>query len=339
MPPPEQGKIKNCSECRRLKIKCIRDGDSWPCVPCRRRRCDDLCPEGFVGTSEKATSERLLRHYRTKVASLESELEAERIINRRLREESPDLDESDQVQTDALYHCQVQETQQQYPTNSTNNEGAAASIAYTQDYLVSNNRSFHGRSTGAYYVHPSNEGPSQMLLPYYSALRRAQAAIREIAFEEAMQLLRTYIESVTWMYSPISHATIQRYTQRAYGHSCTASEMSIVCFALALGNHFQKSVDREAKELHPKLYNFGLACLLRSETFEKPTLEAAAAAHLCTSYLFSQGEPGKSQAAWQMLGMGIRLAVSLGLHCDQSELGLSKEIPLKQIRGFLGAIW
>lgn len=72
---PSQGRTSSCAECRRLKLKCDRGtSDSWPCVQCRRRKCSELCPGSVSMPTAKAGNERLLRHYRSKIADLEARL-------------------------------------------------------------------------------------------------------------------------------------------------------------------------------------------------------------------------------------------------------------------------
>lgn len=72
-----QGRISSCAECRRLKLKCDRGAsDSWPCVQCRRRKCSELCPGSTSTPTAKAGNEKLLRHYRNKIADLEARLSA-----------------------------------------------------------------------------------------------------------------------------------------------------------------------------------------------------------------------------------------------------------------------
>ena len=302
------GKARSCAECRRLKLKCIRERDAWPCQPCRRRRCEELCPEGSSATTDKAASERLLRHYRTKIASLEAELKRERAVGGLLR--SPEEDFEDGEGGDHL---------------APSEQDGEPSVVYASDGLVANQRHFHGRSSGAYFAHPTADVHPSPSYSSRAAVRRAEAALKQIPFEDATDLLLVYAQSVTWLYSPISCATIHRLLRKAYDANCSASEMSIVCFALALGNHFQCAIDGEAAEFHRHLHRLGIDCLMHYDTLQWPSLEAAAAAHLCTSYLLSQGESSMSQAAWQVLGLGIRLAVSLGLHCDQSQFGAIQE--------------
>lgn len=43
-----QQKVKPCSECSRLKLKCSRS--PWPCHSCRQRNLSHLCPEGQLST-------------------------------------------------------------------------------------------------------------------------------------------------------------------------------------------------------------------------------------------------------------------------------------------------
>lgn len=313
------GKIKSCSECRRLKLKCIRDGDSWPCVPCRRRRCNELCPDGIANTTEKASSERLLRHYRSRIATLEVELEEQKELNRHVLNETQSYNNQLHLADNAASNAQRDRPEDGGQSSSH--------VSYSYTGLVTNHRHFHGRSTGALYAHPEDhlERRTSSSSSASASIQRAKAILNQFPFEDAMNLLTLYSESVTWMYSPISCTDIHRFTRRAYDASCTSGEMSVVCLALALGNHFQRTTDSGAQEIHPRLYRAGLECILGFETFEKPSLEAAAACHLCCSYLLSQGESGKSQAAWQMLGIGIRLAVSMGLHCEQKQWGASHE--------------
>lgn len=76
-PAQTQGRASSCAECRRLKLKCDRgSSETWPCVQCRRRKCAELCPGSVSTPTAKAGNEKLLRHYRSKIASLEARLSA-----------------------------------------------------------------------------------------------------------------------------------------------------------------------------------------------------------------------------------------------------------------------
>ena len=69
-------KIKSCAECRRLKLKCVRDpSGEWPCQQCQRRKCPQICPSLTSTTSARAGNERLLRFYRNRISELEAKLE------------------------------------------------------------------------------------------------------------------------------------------------------------------------------------------------------------------------------------------------------------------------
>ena len=55
-----------------------------------------------------------------------------------------------------------------------------------------------------------------------------------------------------------------------------------------------------------------------------PSPEAASALHMLTTYMLTSGDPKLAQAAWNTLGLGVRLAQSMGLSMDQHKWGLSE---------------
>ncbi len=78
-----------------------------------------------------------------------------------------------------------------------------------------------------------------------------------------------------------------------------------------------------------RIFQLGFSVFLRQSSnlsiFAPCVWESAVSAHLAVSYLLSCGQADTSHAAWQVLGSGIRMAVSMGLHCSQSTWNLPPE--------------
>ncbi len=89
------------------------------------------------------------------------------------------------------------------------------------------------------------------------------------------------------------------------------------------------STTQEAHGEDQRIFHVGFTCFLRQSSpmgvFAPCVWESAVSAHLAVSYLLSRGNADTSHAAWQILGCGIRQAVSLGLHCSQSAWNLPPE--------------
>ncbi len=141
------------------------------------------------------------------------------------------------------------------------------------------------------------------------------------------------------MYDPVDIEHLAETLHRLYTEATPVSDprMSMLLLALALGAIFfyphttpkggersgskssgdgtNKSVDRN---LAHSLFTLGFDLFAQKGTwlgvFSPCTWETAVCAHLSVSYLLSRGEADSSHAAWQVLGTGIRIAVSLGLH-------------------------
>jgi hypothetical protein len=174
-------------------------------------------------------------------------------------------------------------------------------------------------------------------------------------YEESLVLLLLYEQCVTWLYSPIEVDSIWSILEATYSLSknVTRDRLLLLCFALALGAKFgvASSSDTDIDWMHEKAsripttsmmtimsklratsddiamrifafaYNSFLDPDLGVGLLATPTLEKACSAHLCTSFLLSFGETSKSNMAWQILGLGVRMSVAQGLHRRQPRTG------------------
>jgi hypothetical protein len=68
-----------------------------------------------------------------------------------------------------------------------------------------------------------------------------------------------------------------------------------------------------------------LLCVPERHFMVRHSLAAVETLHMMVSYLFNVGHADGPKAAWHILGMCVRSAVSIGLHRDASDWGLSLE--------------
>ena len=125
------------------------------------------------------------------------------------------------------------------------------------------------------------------------------------------------------LFSPQHSATISFGVGNA-SRCCGPGEQCHRCFGDSAGSQVPQS-----NSLAHTIFELGFRLFLAQGSalgvFTPGTWETAVCAHLAVSYLLSRGQADSSHAAWQVLGSGIRIALSLGLHCDQSKWNLSAQ--------------
>ncbi|KAF8627682.1 hypothetical protein AX15_004301 [Amanita polypyramis BW_CC] len=348
-----RGIVLSCAECRRLKLKCSRD---FPCNNCVKKGCAAICPAGSLTTGRGnrfvlANTEVLhdkINELANRVRQLEDALEASHSLHS--LEPHPLL-------TDDLLRIKrpLERDRADYvPVKEERAEGTDTIDALGSLSISQNGRAnFFGQTANSWYLLKNEDGSSEeeespdseSLMPSDAAwLQHAfpfATVVTSMAESQRLELLEAlppksygkalcdiYFRHAAWMYTPISenefYGTVFEpiyQHDKALSNTTASHRLAVLYMVLALGTLLDLNRPPHSPDaMH--YYQLGRAALALESVLEEQSISAVRALLLLCHFMFlsEMGPP-----RWVVMGIVVKLAMSIGLHRDSGRWNLSLE--------------
>ncbi|BEJ00626.1 hypothetical protein CcaverHIS631_0504830 [Cutaneotrichosporon cavernicola] len=345
--PSDKGKAKfnwkngppSCKECVRLKLKCSR---SWPCTSCVRRGCANICPSGTM--PGRTTKDQAM------VAKLKKENEKLRhqIERMQAQPQGQSYDWGRSALNAPSESSETNRTREYMPFSAAPEHAARVPSGQRDDNFLdtasrpgpgvleegSEGQKYLGRGAGTLFVCEDDESSNPTLVfPFVASDRAVLGGVHELfpPVEQALELLQVYDDQVEWMYRPADRPAISAVLESIYSapslkeqiHHVPPHRLASVLMILALGLSF---LGRPMTQTIP-LFNAAsaLLCVPERHFMVRHSLASVETLHMMVSYLLGLPHSDGPKAAWQILGLCVRTAGSIGLHRDSEQWGLSSE--------------
>ncbi|KZT09905.1 uncharacterized protein LAESUDRAFT_722057 [Laetiporus sulphureus 93-53] len=347
----------SCAECRRLKLKCSRQ---FPCSSCVKKGCAQICPDGSLTTGKGnrfVLANTVVLHEKinalaNRVRQLEDALQD--AYSHISLEPHPLLSE-ELLQIKRPLERETQEEAQQEPEAGITEAIDAVGSLYLGD---SGHTKFFGTTANAWYLLQNEEGaeddvespqgPLPTDIPWLShAFPFSTSVIESIPdirnslisllpeLSEVRRLAALYFKHGAWMYTPIPESEflgtiLPRFYELSPAYldqdPLDSHRLAILYLVLAMGT----LVDLEIEPLSPsatRYYQLGRAALSLDSVLEHQTLPAIQALILMCHFMFLSHVDGPR---WALMGLAVKLALTLGLHRDGNKWNLNPEEAFKR---------
>ncbi|KAK2465637.1 hypothetical protein APHAL10511_002181 [Amanita phalloides] len=360
--PRRRGVVLSCAECRRLKLKCSRD---FPCSNCVKKGCAAICPTGSLTTG---------RGNRFVLANTEVLHDKITDLANRVRQLEDALHDSHAVHSSATHPLLAEDLLQikrplerdradQISIKEERSEGIDTIDALGSLSISHNGRAnFYGKTANSWYLLKNEEGSSEddplpengSLMPTnipslhhafpFAQVPTSLAESYHTALTESLPhkataraLSKIYFRHAAWMYTPISeNEFLDTILEPFYEPDRTpldatmSHRLAILYMVLALGTMLDLDRPFNSPEtMH--YYQLARAALSLESVLEEPSASAVQALLLMTHFMFlsEMGSP-----RWVIMGIVVKLAISIGLHRDSVRWNLDPEDTQKRRKLF-----
>ncbi|PCH44393.1 hypothetical protein WOLCODRAFT_138977 [Wolfiporia cocos MD-104 SS10] len=342
----------SCAECRRLKLRCSR---VFPCTSCVKKGCAAICPEGSLTTGKGnrfvLANTEVLHEKITSLASRVRQLE-----DALLEAHSQISLEPHPLLSEELLQIKrplEREAPEEVPPEPEPDTAEAIDAVGSLSITDAGHTKFFGTTANAWYLLQNEEGgedaaespqgssPSDAPWPSYAfpfwTSASDAASVRESLIEslpdesEARRLAALYFEHAAWMYTPIPQAEFYSsvlarfYEQRAAvaidQDVMDSHRLSILFLVIAMGLMLDLTKPPSTSEaMH--YYQLSRAALSVDSILEHQTIPAIQALLLMCHFMFLSNV---ENPRWALMGLTVKLALTLGLHRDGNKWNLNPE--------------
>ncbi|KAM0750926.1 hypothetical protein T439DRAFT_380761 [Meredithblackwellia eburnea MCA 4105] len=351
--PGSHAKAKqSCAECRRLKLRC--DKTTWPCQSCIQRGCAEICPDGTLPPLGRTSRAKLEREaLAARVETLEAML-VELGAGHRIPP-SLDLPKNSEPVSQPEASAKVVGDEDELLLVS-----GVGSLMIDDEGGGSR---FFGLSAGAALLSPEEPPPSapgsrKSVSPVLDKHQPSPSPTSPIfprhsnAFplgssdfqrlqdletlrgmlpprEEAERLARIYFDVCAFMFSPMEAAQLfEEYLPNAYQpQHPQGPQLACVFVILALGIMFDRNQPPTPHSDAVQYFALSQSTLAASRFLSTATIATVQVIQLSGNYLFNSSPRlnNVGELFYPLVGIGMRQVVSMGLHRDGSNWGLSGE--------------
>ncbi|TFK48372.1 hypothetical protein OE88DRAFT_518683 [Heliocybe sulcata] len=351
----------SCAECRRLKIKCDKQIPCQSCVRrgCEIL-CPNDCFTTGQGTRSviEATGHLYTQIKRLTERNRDLEAALEELQGQVSSEPHPLLQKHAAAQTAARIAYEGSDLEDDpsdssssvlnsFGTLSISDNGASRFIGPTggsESLLISGDDRAKAHRNGA---SPSDDLrpslPAEMMrfsasFPF-TPLGPPPAVLDLIdtylpPWERAMELCDIYLEGAAWLFHAIPRvqlmdellpAIYKRPSARDWDGSCSAGahDYALLFTVFSVGTLVDlRHGPRDAEAEH--YFQIASAAVCVEAVLERPSLVTVQAVHLMSIYnaMSPDGRDTRMETTWQLVALGARLALSIGLHKDSARWGL-----------------
>ncbi|KAI0953849.1 hypothetical protein AcV7_007263 [Taiwanofungus camphoratus] len=227
-------------------------------------------------------------------------------------------------------------------------------IGISRSITESGHTKFFGAAANAWYLLQNEEGDDETVehseiqlpsdipwlsytFPFSSSVNDTIAGVRVSLIEllpevlEARRLAALYFRHAAWMYTPVPEAEFyDNIFTRFYGHPVTpmldqdpmdSHKLAILYLVLAMGMLLDLDKPPLSSEA-TRYYQLGRAALSLDSILEHQSIPAIQALILMCHFMFLSFVEGPR---WALMGLAVKLALTLGLHRDSGKWNLNPE--------------